>query len=588
MKMLNIRTIACAAFLGLGLSSCSDYLDCPTEDTYNTGNYYKDDNQCRAGVNYLYNSPWYDFQRGFFKVGEVLSGNFYWGGSPYLTFTLDGSDQDLANMSAALWSVNTPASTVMANIKSSTGPSQAVKNYSTGECLVWKSMAYFYLVRSFGAVPIINDPVEIINNQTATKQRKAKISNIYDYIVMMLKQAIELLPEKDTTKKGRIDKYAAKGLLAKVYLTKAGFSEENTTYPPGSYSYITCTPHQRNAEDLANAAKYALDVIENSGRKLETNYSDIFRGDHNICDEALISWAWRVGAQWTSQNSLQSDLFYSGFCEQGSMWGGWNGPSVDLQDAFGENALSASRQNTDTRRKATMMMAGDTYDYFYTDEPDGFNLLKFVYNGYANHTSEGQWECPTGAQEVKHLYGDAADHKKYIGTSDGRMASGLYTHLLRLSDVYLIYCEAIMGNSTSTNDAKALQYFYDVRHRGISSYEKPTSITWEDVWKERRLELACEGDRWYDFVRRYYYDPQGAIDEIKAQRRSTYSNLDALYKEYYTSGNWNAADCKYDENAAVPNVTHRSFTLPLPTSDTSYNPLLLEAPEDFDLSTIKF
>ena len=82
MKMLNIRTIACAAFLGLGLSSCSDYLDCPTEDTYNTGNYYKDDNQCRAGVNYLYNSPWYDFQRGFFKVGEVLSGNFYWGGSP--------------------------------------------------------------------------------------------------------------------------------------------------------------------------------------------------------------------------------------------------------------------------------------------------------------------------------------------------------------------------------------------------------------------------------------------------------------------------------------------------------------------------
>ena len=145
-----------------------------------------------------------------------------------------------------------------------------------------------------------------------------------------------------------------------------------------------------------------------------------------------------------------------------------------------------------------------------------------------------------------------------------------------------------MGNSTSTNDAKALQYFYDIRHRGISSYEKPTSITWEDVWKERRLELACEGDRWYDFVRRYYYDPQGAIDEIKAQRRSTYSNLDALYKEYYTSGNWNAADCKYDENAAVPNVTHRSFTLPLPTSDTSYNPLLLEAPEDFDLSTIKF
>ena len=93
--------------MGLALSSCSDYLDHPTEDTYDTSNYYSSDAQCRAGVNYLYNSPWYDFQRGFFKVGEVLSGNFYWGSSPYLTFTLDGSDQDLANMSASLWAVNT-------------------------------------------------------------------------------------------------------------------------------------------------------------------------------------------------------------------------------------------------------------------------------------------------------------------------------------------------------------------------------------------------------------------------------------------------------------------------------------------------
>ena len=92
----------------------------------------------------------------------------------------------------------------------------------------------------------------------------------------------------------------------------------------------------------------------------------------------------------------------------------------------------------------------------------------------------------------------------------------------------------------------------------------------------------------YDFVRRYYYDPQGAINEIKGQRRNGYSGLDDLYKNYYKSGAWNISNASYDNTTAAPNVTDRSFTIPLPSSDISYNPLLMEAPEDFDLSTITF
>ena len=87
MKLYNIKSIAYIALMGLALSSCDDYLDRPTEDAFDTSNYYATDAQCRAGVNYLYNSPWYDFMRGFFKVGEVMSGNYYMGSSPYLTFT---------------------------------------------------------------------------------------------------------------------------------------------------------------------------------------------------------------------------------------------------------------------------------------------------------------------------------------------------------------------------------------------------------------------------------------------------------------------------------------------------------------------
>jgi hypothetical protein len=520
-----------------------------------------------------------------------MSGNYYMGSSPYLTFTLNGEDADLANMSASLWAVNTHATTVYNNIKNATGASNAVKNATMGECLTWKAMAYFYLVRSFGAVPIIHDPAEIINAQGSNSLHKAKISNIYDYIVKLLEQAINLLPEKDPTNNGRIDKYAAKALLAKVYLTKSGFSESNTTYNPGTYSYITCTAHQRNADDLKKAAELALDVIENSGRKLMENYSDIFRGENNICDEALISWAWTMGAHWTCQNSFHCDLSIEGFDENGDCWGGWGGPSVDLQDAFNENALSLNRQNVDDRRKATLMMAGDVYDYFWAD-CGGFEMVKYCYGGYTDNGAPGpgQWESPTGAGEVKHLYGNNADHARFYGAPAGRMASALYTHILRLADVYLIYCEAAMGNNTTTTDPKVLDIFYQVRHRSVKGYTMPTSLSWEDVWKERRLELACEGDRWYDYVRRYYYDPAGAINEIKAQRRNGYNGLNDLYKNYHESGAFNVDPSKhnYDTSTAAPNVTDRSFTIPLPSADISYNPLLMETPEDFDVNSIAF
>lgn len=72
MKLNNIKYWTLAAILGANLVSCDDFLDRPAEDSYNVDNFYQNDEQCFQGVNPLYNSPWFDFQRGFFKVGEVL------------------------------------------------------------------------------------------------------------------------------------------------------------------------------------------------------------------------------------------------------------------------------------------------------------------------------------------------------------------------------------------------------------------------------------------------------------------------------------------------------------------------------------
>ena len=138
MKAMGVGVLFSAALMCL--TSCDDFLDRPTEDNYNTDNYYSSDAACISGVNYLYNSPWYDFQRGFIKVGEVLSGNMYWGGEPYMNFSVNGTNANLIDMSYSLWAVIGHCSTVYQSIKNASA-SQAVKNQCMGECLAWKAMA---------------------------------------------------------------------------------------------------------------------------------------------------------------------------------------------------------------------------------------------------------------------------------------------------------------------------------------------------------------------------------------------------------------------------------------------------------------
>lgn len=563
MKRKNIKYVAAALLLGVGLTSCEDFLDRPVEDNYTTENYYSDDASCVRGVNYLYNSPWYDFQRGFIKIGEVMSGNMYWGSSPYMNFSVNGTDQDLVNMSYSLWAVISNATTLYNSIKDAS-PSQDVKNQCMGECLTWKAMAYFFLVRSFGDVPIVHDYSQNLAAGDYNELSKAPKADVYEYILLTLEKAMELLP-KEKSSTGRIDYYSAEGLYAKVLLTAAGVSG------------------QLNQDYLQRAAAASLDVIQNSGRKLMENYEDIFRGSNNISDESLIAWRWTVGAQWTCQNTQQSDLMPEGFDEFGDCWGGWGGPSADLQDAFGYDVMEnpANRLDVDTRRKATMMGAGDTYSYFWRDHDlgngkKGFDILRFYYDETYNSAATGEFQGPCGVQNVKHAYGNNADHEAECGMSAARMSYAVATHILRLADVYLVHAEAevLQGHTTS---ATALSAFNAVRQRAIPSAVSKASLTFDDVWKERRLELAGEGDRWYDFVRRAYYDVQSCINELKGQRRNAIWNCNSAYKAYYESGGvtWDTSEIQYDDpdngGTPRPNVTANSFTLPYPTEDVALN-----------------
>src|SRR5574344_1106010 len=207
MKINKIKYATVALLIGLSTTSCESFLDRPVEDNYNTENYYESDAACISGVNYLYNSPWYDFQRGYIKMGEVMSGNMYWGSSPYMNLSINGTDPDLINMSYSLWAVIGHCSTVYESLKGASA-SETVRKQCMGECLAWKAMAYFYLVRAFGDVPIIHSNSEVLASGSYSTMPKVEKADVYEYIIMTLEKAMELLPQKKGTA-GRIDYYSA-------------------------------------------------------------------------------------------------------------------------------------------------------------------------------------------------------------------------------------------------------------------------------------------------------------------------------------------------------------------------------------------
>ena len=567
-----LKYIAIAAALIIGLSSCEDFLDRPSEDSFTTAQFYQNDAQLEQGINYLYNSPWYDVIRFYIYGSETMAGNVYQGQNAYTTLTVNGTDQDLKNMAYSLWAVNAQCNTVIHNIEASDGNfTEAVRNRCIGEVLAWKAMTYFLLVRTFGDVPIIHDNTEIIKEATYNEVQKVQKADVYEYIIMTLEKAMELLPKNAYIGKlNRIDYYAAEALLSKVYLTKAGVS--------GTL----------DRADLEKARDYAKDVIENSGRSLTPNYSDIFRmtpDKFQQTGEELFTWHWQCKQEvWTSQNSIQCDVGLVGFDENGSLWGDWKGPSVDLQDAFGVSAADdpSKRIDTDDRRKATMMMFGDQYDYFWTDK-GGFDFYAFFYDdsycpgGLTSNASSKAFGSGSGANYCKHLYGDVADHTAAFGYPSFGMYNQLPTHILRLGDIYLVYAEAAF---LTGDNATALEYVNKIRERANAA--PLTSVDYEAIWKERRLELALEGDRWYDYVRRSYYDVDACIADLLAQRRSSWGGLDAAYKKFVTDaqGNyvgpgvnvWDGSGISYNASQELTDVKPSMFTIPFPTEDVVMNP----------------
>ncbi|AZQ42840.1 RagB/SusD family nutrient uptake outer membrane protein [Nonlabens ponticola] len=199
------------------------------------------------------------------------------------------------------------------------------------------------------------------------------------------------------------------------------------------------------------------DVINSSEYALTPNYEDIWKDSFENNEESIFEIQARGNEPAAGIDKYSTIQGVRG--ESGWGWG-FNTPSQDLADAY---------EDDDLRQDATFILAGETLF-------DGREISPNVPNPRYNQ-------------------------KAYSSILTESEQTGKNVRILRYAEVLLMNAEAksIIGGDVATP-------LNLVRQR--AGLDDSDDLSTEAVWKERRLELAFEHDRYFDLVR------QGRAEEV--------------------------------------------------------------------------
>lgn len=308
-----------------------------------------------------------------------------------------------------------------------------------GEAKIIRAYAYFNLVRLFGTVPIID---RTMSSSELASMPASTAEQVYTFIYKDLDDAIAVVPDAFTDYKGRYNKYAAMALKAKVALYRKDWNE---------------------------AARLTDLIIASQKFSLMNRFKDAFNVENEYGSESLME----IGSSDLGQtNNDVMPLCYYGFMQgprgnkepfQG--WG-YKVPSQALLDFF-DSRGDAIRKSVTVLYRGTVTAEGDS-------------IRTSCVNPYYN----GKVYVPT-TNNTRSYNAYALDHNM---------------RLIRYADVLLMFAEAMTQGAsvTPTSGYTALMALTEVRNRaGLA----PVAATLENIYDERRAELALEENRFFDLVR---------------------------------------------------------------------------------------
>lgn len=536
------------------MSSCADdFLDQENSYQLSQENYFDSDAAVQSSTSALYNYVWYDFNDKFYYgMGDGRANNITAQYSdyiyPYTNFTDNSLSQGLTQAWGSLYSVVSQSNNTINNIKTkcTSNVSESAKVKAMAEARFMRGLAYWYIGTLWGCGIIYENVADMVDNYVVPAQPRA---DVIEFAIRDMEYAAKNLPTTQGDK-GRITKYAAFGMLSRLYLSMAGL----TTSGPydGTNVATDFNRGSRNEYYLDLAKKAALKVIKESDAKLLDSYAELWGASTiNNNSESLFQLQFIAGdGVGGAGQSMTRFLAWSTMVADTNAWGGATYCSYDLWEEFKEyfDENLGTVVDDAIRRHNSVASYGESYPELSADASD-----PYVYGVTESAGSEG-------ANIKKYVIGT----KKVNGFSTVNN-SGINSYMLRLAEVYLNYVEAVLGNAESTIDADAIKYFNMIRRR--AGVAEKTKLTYEDLRHEYRVEFAFEGLYWYQLVRRSYYKQQEVVNYVNNQNRNA---------SYYESSThtYKLSDTYVAPGAGVATATAKSLTLPMADTDQTKNPYL--------------
>ncbi|WP_276499304.1 RagB/SusD family nutrient uptake outer membrane protein [Pontibacter litorisediminis] len=441
-------------------SACEDdFLEVDPEGTILESEYYKNPEEAFAGLVAAYDPLGWQFGEAYHNIGAINAASddaYAGGGGPsdmstwhaWNRFTLNpavGPQEEYWDRNfRGVARTNTLLSKIEAGIP---GLDEATAKRYTAEAKFLRAYYYFELVRLFRNVPLFTAPLA---TQEIFNQTQAAPEAVYAQIEQDLNESISDLPitVPASSEGGRATQGAAKALLGKVYLFQQKWGEA-----AAQLADVNGTP--------GGTSMY--------GYKLLDNYGAIFDPTNKFHSESIFE-------------IVHTNLSRSS----------WSGPW----------------QNTEGNIAAQMMgprgYSGPTYIAGWGFNPLTENLVealegdpRYEHTVLDVNSIEGATYEP-GYDDTGYFVKKYAAREAWVSTAGGDVALNFPIDYIeiRLADTYLMEAEAIVQGGGDMS--RAADLLNAVRNRvGLPD----VTPTLENIYRERRLELATEGHRFHDLVR---------------------------------------------------------------------------------------
>ena len=539
-------------FLPLFSSCADDFLDQTNTYQIAQGNFFSSDEAVAQEIYPLYNYVWYMYNDKFYYgMGDGRANNITAQYSnyiyPYTNFTETGISVGLTDAWRSFYVVVAQSNNAINNIAnfSTSGVSETAKTQGIAEARFMRGLAYWYISSLWGCAIIYDNTQDMVNSYVVAPNRQ---TDAMEFAIRDMEYAAVNLPAASPGV-GRVNKYAAYAMLSRLYLSMAGLTT-NGRYD-GSNIATDMNRGSRNEYYLDAAKKAAAKCIEQGPYKLADTFAELFAAaSFNNNSESIFQLQWQAGASNGLAQSMTRFLAWSTTVNQGNSWGGSTYCSYDLWEEFKEYDDPTLGETIDDaiRRHNSIASYGEVYPELSADPEK-----PYIYGETESAGSQG-------ANIKKYVIGTNAVNGFSVNNN-----SGVNTYMMRLAEVYLNYAEAALGNSATTNDATALGYINALRKR--AGVPTKSSIDYEDIRHEFRVETAFEGLYWLFLVRRGYYQQQEVVNYVNNQYRNA-SYYESATHEYKLSSSYTPP------GPEVATATAANLTLPMPDTDQTKNPLL--------------